>query len=64
LLANDLGAALDCLRRGDGRRAVAERASEDVTAALRQSSEALELLRFAASDELATLRRIVGLAAQ
>jgi hypothetical protein len=62
LLANDLGAAIDVLRRAD-RRAAVIKTPDDLAAALRANSEAVELMRFALSDEFFALRRAAGLTA-
>jgi len=60
LLANELSAALDVLRRSD-RRTALPKSPDELAAALRQNAEAAELLRFVMSDEFFLLRRGIGL---
>jgi tetratricopeptide (TPR) repeat protein len=62
LLANDLVAAVDLVRRGE-RRAQVLKTPEDLAAALRQNPDVVELLKFALSDDFFALRRAVGLMA-
>jgi tetratricopeptide (TPR) repeat protein len=61
LVADDLSASLDVLRRGD-RRSLAARTPEELAVALRANGDVVELLRFALTDDFFTLRRALELA--
>jgi tetratricopeptide (TPR) repeat protein len=61
LLANDLVAAIDVVRRGEQRRPQVLKTPDDLAVALRQSPEVVELLKFTLSDDFFALRRAVGL---